>query len=84
MKKLLVLAFILLTTNAIADEKTTVSDFTNALVEQKNKLITHFSNEKADTIAFQKKSWEDGKIQLAKNIEQIKSLFKWNKNATQD
>lgn len=84
MKKLLVLVFVLFCTNSIAEEKTTVSDFTNALVEQKNKLITHFSNEKADTIAFQKKNWEAGKIQLAKNIEQIKNLFKWNKNATQD
>ena len=29
-------------------------------------------------------SLQKEKIQLAKNIEQIKSLFKWNKNATQD
>ena len=40
-----------------------------------NKVTTHISNEKQKIIVFQKKNWEEGKIQTAKNIAMIKSWF---------
>ena len=40
-----------------------------------NKVTTHISNEKQKIIVFQKKNWEEGKIQTAKNIATIKSWF---------
>ena len=40
-----------------------------------NKVTTHISNEKQKIIVYQKNSWADSKIQLAKNIATIKSWF---------
>ena len=40
-----------------------------------NKATTHISNEIQNTKEYQKKSWEEGKIQIAKNIAMIKSWF---------
>ena len=40
-----------------------------------NKVTTHISKEKQKIIVFQKKNWEEGKIQTAKNIATIKSWF---------
>ena len=40
-----------------------------------NKVTTHISNEIQDIKEFQKKSWEEGKIQTANNIAMIKSWF---------
>jgi len=42
-----------------------------------NVITTWASDEKAKTIAYQKKGWADGKAQLAKNWLQIKNLFNW-------
>ena len=40
-----------------------------------NKITTHISTEVQDIKEFQKKNWEEGKIQTAKNIAMIKSWF---------
>ena len=40
-----------------------------------NKITTHISNEKQKIIVYQKKSWEEAKIQTANNIATIKSWF---------
>ena len=40
-----------------------------------NKVTTHLSNEKQKIIVYQKKSWEEAKIQTANNIATIKSWF---------
>ena len=40
-----------------------------------NKVTTHISNEKQKIIVYQKKSWEEAKIQTANNIATIKSWF---------
>jgi hypothetical protein len=38
-------------------------------------VTTHISNEKQKIIVYQKKSWEEAKIQTANNIATIKSWF---------
>ena len=40
-----------------------------------NKVTTHISNEKQKIIVYQKKSWEDSKIQFANTKAKIKSWF---------
>ena len=40
-----------------------------------NKATTHISNEIQNTKEYQKKSWEEAKIQTANNIAMIKSWF---------
>ena len=40
-----------------------------------NKITTHISTEVQDIKEFQKKNWEEGKIQTANNIAMIKSWF---------
>ena len=40
-----------------------------------NKVTTHISTEVQDIKEFQKKNWEEGKIQTANNIAMIKSWF---------
>ena len=40
-----------------------------------NKVTNHLSNEKQKIIVYQKKSWEEAKIQTANNIATIKSWF---------
>ena len=40
-----------------------------------NKITTHISTEVQDIKEFQKKNWEEGKIQTVKNIAMIKSWF---------
>ena len=40
-----------------------------------NKVTNHLSNEKQKIIVYQKKSWEEAKIQTANNIAMIKSWF---------
>ena len=40
-----------------------------------NKVTNHLSNEKQNIIEYQKKSWEDSKIQFANTKAKIKSWF---------
>jgi len=71
MKKLMLLVFVLFCTSAVANP---VEDKFNNTI---NVITTWASDEKAKTIAYQKKGWADGKAQLAKNWLQIKNLFNW-------
>ena len=65
-KYIMIIALVLFSTNVMANDKVT----------------TWLQNEKTKTVEYQKKSWADGKKQLANTWLKIKSLV--NKNDTQD
>ena len=65
-KYIMIIALVLFSTNVMANDKVT----------------TWLQNEKTKTVEYQKKSWTDGKEQLANTWLKIKSLV--NKNDTQD
>ena len=66
-KYIMIIALVLFSTNVMANDTVT----------------TWLQNEKTKTVEYQKKSWADGKTQLANTWLQIKSLI-GKKNATQD
>jgi len=66
-KYIMIIALVLFSTNVMAN----------------NTVTTWLQNEKTKTVEYQKKSWADGKEQLANTWLQIKSLI-GKKNATQD
>ena len=66
-KYIMIIALVLFSTNVMANDKVT----------------TWLQNEKTKTVEYQKKSWADGKEQLANTWLQIKSLIGKN-NDTQD
>ena len=43
---------------------------------EENKVTSWFKNQWVETVEFQKKSWQDGKEQLAQNKLYIQDLFK--------
>ena len=49
-----------------------------------NPVLIWFETEKNKTIEFQKKSWADGKVQLANTKQSIIDLFHKVTNVTQD
>ena len=65
-KYIMIIALVLFSTNVTANDTVT----------------TWLQNEKTKTVEYQKKSWTDGKKQLASTWLKIKSLV--NKNDTQD
>ena len=77
--KNIIIAFLVLCFTATVgntNEKTyTLTEIGNSFTEQKNKFVNHIANEKQDIIEYQKKSWQDGKDQLARTFTQIKSWF---------
>ena len=78
MKKIIIAFLVLCFTATVGNtnEKTyTLTEFGNGLVEQKNKFVNHIANEKQDIIEYQKKNWAEGKAQLTRNINTIKSWF---------
>ena len=66
-KYIMIIALVLFSTNVMANDTVT----------------TWLQNEKTKTVEYQKKSWADGKEQLANTWLQIKSLIGKN-NDTQD
>ena len=64
------LVFVLFCTSAIA----------NPVNDTVNSITNWASEEKAKTIAFQKKGWADGKAQLTKTWNDITNLLNWNKD----
>ena len=66
-KYIMIIALVLFSTNVMAN----------------NTVATWLQNEKTKTVEYQKKSWADGKEQLANTWLQIKSLI-GKKNVTQD
>ena len=53
-------------------------------IAKANPVVNWFEAEKKKTIEYQKKSWENSKIQFAQTKQSILNLFKSKKNATQD
>ena len=47
----------------------------NIVNETVNKITNHINNEKVKIVEYQKKNWQEGKDQVARTIESIKSLF---------
>jgi len=73
MKKLLIVAFVLFGTSALAEETVT------------QKVTNWFQTEWTKTVEFQKENWAQGKEQLNKNKLYIQDLFaKVKDNVTQD
>ena len=73
MKKLLVIAFVLFGTSALAEETVT------------QKVTNWFQNEWTKTVEFQKDSWAQAKEQTHKNKLYIQDLFtKVKSNVSQD
>ena len=66
-KYIMIIALVLFSTNVMAN----------------NTVTTWLQSEKTKIVEYQKKSWADGKEQLANNWLRIKSLV-GNKNVTQD
>ena len=84
-KYIMIIALVLFSTNVMANETKTYTpkETLEAFSKVPGKIVNHFSNEKAEIIAYQKKSWADGKEQLKNNWLKIKSLLV-KKNDTQD
>ena len=58
------------------DQKTvTPQEFVNSVVAVPGKVSTHLQNEWVDIKAYQAKSWQDSKDQLARTVDSIKGLF---------
>ena len=70
MKKLFLIATLLFSTSAVAEE---------------NKVLNWLKTEWVKTVEFQKESWEEGKEQVSNNKLQIQDLWnKVKDNVTQD
>ena len=73
------LVFILLVSNASANEtnENPIIDTVETVKDKavNNKITQFFINEKNEIVAYQKKNWQQGKDQLAKNKESIANLF---------
>jgi hypothetical protein len=76
---------VLFSTNVMANETKTYTpkETLEAFSKVPGKIVNHFSNEKADIIAYQTKVWSDQKVKNAQMWAKLKSLFK-GKNDTQD
>ena len=76
-KYIMIIALVLFSTNVMANETKTYTpkETLEAFSKVPGKIVNHFSNEKAEIIAYQKKSWADSKIQFAKTKATIKSWF---------
>ena len=74
--KIFILIFCLtFTTHALADDKV----ITNKINDVSNTVKTFVVNEKEKTIAYQKKSWEEARVQLAGLFQTLSNLFNRNK-----
>ena len=72
---LLVLCFTATVGNTNETKTYTPKETLKAFSEVPGKIANHISNEKQEIIEYQKKSWEEAKIQTANNIATIKSWF---------
>jgi len=84
-KYIMIIALVLFSTNVMANETKTYTpkETLEAFSKVPGKIVNHFSNEKADIIAYQTKVWSDQKVKNAQMWTKLKSLFK-GKNDTQD
>ena len=59
-----------------AEEKTiTFQEFGHSVSQVPTKIGNHITNEIEDIKVYQKKTWAEGKAQLARTFTQIKSFF---------
>ena len=84
-KYIMIIALVLFSTNVMANETKTYTpkETLEAFSKVPGKIVNHFSNEKADIIAYQTKVWSEQKVKNAQMWSKLKSLFK-GKNDTQD
>jgi len=62
MKKIMIIAMVLFSTSALAEDKTiTPKEFANNVSQVPGKLVTFFQGEVEKTKEYQKKSWADMK-----------------------
>tara|TARA_B100000085_G_scaffold238475_1_gene227987 strand:+ start:439 stop:687 length:249 start_codon:yes stop_codon:yes gene_type:complete len=78
--KTIIIAFLVLCFTANVGNTTETKTYTpketiEAFSKVPGKIANHISNEKQEIIDYQKKSWQDGKDQLARTFTQIKSWF---------
>ena len=78
--KTIIIAFLVLCFTANVRNTTETKTYTpketiEAFSKVPSKIANHISNEKQEIIDYQKKSWQDGKDQLARTFTQIKSWF---------
>lgn len=68
---------VLFSTSALSEETKTVTvkEFVDNIKEVPTKVSTWAQNEWTDIKEYQKKGWEEGKAQNARNVEKIKSFF---------
>ena len=80
MKKLIAVVVISLglSVGALADDKTTIQDTMNTVGQIPVKVANHISMEIDKTKEFQKKSWNEGKIQLVSLKNSILKFFASN------
>jgi hypothetical protein len=71
----LVLCFTTTVGNTNETKTYTPKETLEAFSKVPGKIVNHFSNEKQKIIVYQKKNWEEAKIQTANNIATIKSWF---------
>ena len=70
-------AMVLFSTSALSEEtkSVTVKEFVDNIKGVPTKVSTWAQNEWTDIKEYQKKGWEEGKAQNARNVEKIKSFF---------
>ena len=67
----IIVALMLTGTVALADDNM----ITNKINDVSNNVKTFVVNEKDKTIAYQKKSWEEARVQLASLFQSLSNLF---------
>ena len=65
---------LIFTTHALADDKV----ITNKINDVSNNVKTFVINEKDKTISYQKKSWEEARLQVAGLFQSLSNLFNRN------
>ena len=71
----IIVALMLTGTVALADDNM----ITSKINDVSNNVKTFVVNEKEKTIAYQKKSWEEARVQLASLFQTLSNLFNRNK-----
>ena len=81
----IIVALMLTGTVALADNNmitSKINDVSNNVktfvINEKDNVKTFVINEKDKTIAYQKKSWEEGRLQLAGLFQSLSNLFNRN------
>ena len=76
----IIVALMLTGTVALAEDNI----ITSKINDVSNNVKTFVVNEKEKTIAYQKKSWEEARVQLASLFQSLSNLFNKNKETKED